>query len=71
MLTYRRSVRHRDMVPVVTEAKLKIPKPWFRSPFATDAMGLGMCKEREFSNELFILLLWLQLLNVWETKELE
>ena len=48
------------MVPVVAEAELKIPKPWFKSLPATDAtMSLGMCKERKFWNELFIPFLWI------------
>lgn len=58
------------MVPVVAKAQLKLSKPRFIPSPATNAVSPGLCKEREFWNELFILFLWIQLLSVWETKEL-
>lgn len=42
------------MVSVVVQAELRISKSWFKLLPVTDAMSLGMYKEREFQNELFI-----------------
>lgn len=54
------------MGPAVAKAGLRIAKPWFKPPPAVNAtMSLGMCKEREFWNKLFIPFLWMQLLDVW------